>query len=169
MLDPSEQARQRNPIEEFLRYIPGFRGYLEREDRRESDSAARQWLADQLERAKRSLAPLSQTLIVEGQLDALPQVDRLRARLDKRIAQIRGAMRGYSGFLDRVQIDIDALDRVYLHDLDLMQHVDEMVQTIEQLPSRQAQLTDALTDVHNRLDQLDRDWDARDGLLRGME
>ncbi len=168
MLDPSEPTRRHNPIEGFLRYLPGFRGYLEREDRRESDAATRQWLADQLQRAKSTLATLNQTLVDQGQLDLLPQVDRLRARLDKLIARLRGAMRGYSGFLDRVQIDASTLDRVYLHDLDLMQHVDDLVQTIQQLPSPDTQLPNALSDLHARLAQLDRDWDSREETLRGM-
>ncbi len=169
MLDPSESPRQHDPIKGFLRYLPGFRGYLEREDRRESDTATRQWLADQLQRAKSVLTPLNQTLADLGQLDLLPQVDRLRARLDKLIARIRGAMRGYSGFFDRVQIDTDALDRVYLHDLDLMQRVDDLVQTIQQLPSSDLQFPNAFPDLHARLAQLDRDWDTREQILRQME
>lgn len=167
MQDPTDPTRKQTTLEQFLQYVPGFRGYLEREERRESDAEARRWLADQLDRAKRALASQSQTLVAQGQIDALPQVDRLRARLDKLIARIRGAMRGYSGFFDRVQIDADALERIYLHDLDLMQHVDELVHSIEQLP--QDQLPQALADFHPRLDQLDRELDARDQMLQSGE
>jgi hypothetical protein len=169
MLDPREPAGKRNPIEEFLRHLPGFRGYFELEDRRESDALTRKWLADQLDGAKRALNALSQSLVDQGQLDALPQIDRLRGRLDKLIARIRGAMRGYSGFFDRVQIDADTLERVYFYDLDLMQNVDAWVQAAGQLPASQAQWTDALADLRNRLEQLDRQWDGRDELFRNMK
>ena len=144
----------------------GFRGYWSGKNAGKA-TEARRWLADQLDRAKRGSLTQSQTLVAQGQIDALPQVDRLRARLDKLIARIRGAMRGYSGFFDRVQIDADALERIYLHDLDLMQHVDELVHSIEQLP--QDQLPQALADFHPRLDQLDRELDARDQMLQSGE
>lgn len=169
MQEPSRHARKRNPIEEFLRYIPGFQGYLEREYRRESDELARQWLAEQLERSKRVLGKLSQSLVDQGQIDILPRIDRLRGQLDKLIARIRGAMQGYSGFFDLVQVDADMLDRIYLYDLDLMEQVDAIVKAVEQLPSRQDHLADGLADVHSLLDKLDRQWDQRDDTLRGLE
>ena len=100
MLDPSEHAEDRNFIETILRYIPGFRGYLEKEYRRESDELQRDWLADQLTRSKRAIGDLSRPLADAGQIDILPEIDRLRGRLDKLIARIRGAMQGYSGFFD---------------------------------------------------------------------
>ena len=37
MKDASEHAKDRNWIEDILRVVPGFRGYLEKEYRRESD------------------------------------------------------------------------------------------------------------------------------------
>ena len=44
---------------------------------------------------------------VPGQffIDLLPQIDRLRSRLDKFIWQLRSAMQGYTGFFDLVRGD----------------------------------------------------------------
>ena len=135
MSEPKEHAEQRNLIETILRHVPGFRGYLEKEYRRDSDELARQWLADRLERSKRAIDDLTRPLADAGQIDALPQVDRLRGRLDKLIARIRGAMQGYSGFFDLVRVQEDLLDRIYQHDVQLMRQVDALGNAVEQLPA----------------------------------
>ena len=95
MPEPEDHAAKRNLIESVLRYIPGFRGYLEKEYRRESDELQRDWLADRLQRAKRAVDELSRPLADAGNIDLLPKIDRMRGSLDKLIARIRGAMQGY--------------------------------------------------------------------------
>jgi hypothetical protein len=169
MQDPSRHARKRNAIEDVLRHLPGFQGYLEKEYRRESDELTRQRLADQLSRSKQALEGLSRRLADKAQLDDLPRIDRLRGVLDRLIARIRGAMQGYSGFFDLVQIDEDALDRIYLFDLDLISQGEAIVQAVEQLPTGQGDLADTLTEVRSRLEQFDRLWDQRDDMLRGLD
>ena len=131
MPEPKEHMEDRNWIESILRYIPGFRGYLEKENRRESDDLQRDWLADRLQRSKRALDDLGRMLADAAQIDVLPQVDRLRGRIDKLIGRIRGAMQGYSGFFDLVRVREDLLDRVYEHDVALMKQVDLLAADIE--------------------------------------
>jgi hypothetical protein len=169
MLDPREHAKDRNCVETILRYIPGFRGYLEKEYRRESDELQRNWLADRLQRSKRAIDDLSRGLADAAQLDALPQLDRLRGRLDKLIARIRGAMQGYSGFFDLVRVDVQLLDRVYEHDVDLVQAVDQLAQAVEQLPAQQDKLAAALPDAMSKVDEIAGQWDVREGILKGLE
>ncbi len=41
MFEPERHAEKRNFVESILRHIPGFRGYLEKEYRRDSDYLAR--------------------------------------------------------------------------------------------------------------------------------
>src|SRR5262245_518811 len=53
--DPSRHAESRNWIESLARHIPGFKGYLEKEYRRDSDHLARTWIADQLQKSKTAL------------------------------------------------------------------------------------------------------------------
>ncbi len=53
MNDGMERARERrNILEELGSKIPGFSGYLERELRRDVDKIQRDWLADQVDRAR---------------------------------------------------------------------------------------------------------------------
>ena len=108
MPEPRQHTEHRNALESLLRHIPGFRGYLEKEYRRDSDALQRTWLSDRLQQAKRSLDTVSSQLADAGRLDLLTQYDRLRAKLDKLIARIRGAWQGYSGIFDLVRIDESA-------------------------------------------------------------
>jgi hypothetical protein len=169
MPEPSEHAEHRNLIESVLRYIPGFRGYLEKEYRRESDELQRTWLADRLQRSKRAIDQLARPLADAGQIDALPQIDRLRGRLDKLIFRIRAAMQGYSGFFDLVRVREDLLDRVYEHDVALMHDVDALAGAVEELPGRPDQIAATVPDLFDRIDGLERQWDVREDMLKGLE
>ena len=169
MPEPSEHAKHRNLIESVLRYIPGFRGYLEKEYRRESDELQRQWLADRLQRSKRAIDQLTRPLADAGQIDALPQIDRLRGRLDKLIFRIQGAMQGYSGFFDLVRVREDVLDRVYEHDVALMHDVDALARAVEELPGRPEQIAATVPDLFGRIDKLESQWDLREDMLKGLE
>jgi hypothetical protein len=169
MPEPRDHTEYRGFIETILRYIPGFRGYLEKEYRRESDDLQRDWLADRLQRSKRAIDDLTRPLADAGQIDLLPQVDRVRGRLDKLIGRIRGAVQGYSGFFDLVQVDEELLDRVYQQDVALMQQLDALAEAVESLPDQQEKLSALLPDLLRQTDDLDRLWDVREDMLKGLE
>src|SRR5262245_45757160 len=117
MAEPKSHAQSRPWLEDLLRRVPGFRGYLEKEYRRESDALQRETLADRLMRSKRGLDDYARRLVDAGQISDVSQCDRLRSKLDRLIGRLRGAMQGYSGMFDLVQIDEKVLDRVYEHDV----------------------------------------------------
>lgn len=165
MPDPIHHAAHRGTIESILRKVPGFRGYLEKEYRRESDALQREWLAERLQRSKRGLDALARALVDAGQIDAVPQCDKLRARLDKLIGRIRGAMQGYSGFFDLVQVEENLLDRVYRFDTGLMEQVDAAATAVEKLD---AEGTQALSATIKLIEDLDKKWDERVDLLKGL-
>ena len=169
MPEPRDHTENRGIIETVLRYIPGFRGYLEKEYRRESDDLQRDWLADRLQRSKRAIDELTRPLADAGQIDLLPQVDRVRGRLDRLIGRIRGAVQGYSGFFDLVEVDEELLGRVYGHDVALMQQVDALAEAVESLPDQPEKLAALLGDFLRRTDELERLWDVREDMLKGLE
>ena len=88
MPDAQRHMQNRNWFETILHYIPGFRGYLQKENRRESDELQRNWLAARLQSSKRGLNDYARDLTESGNLDALSHVERVRQRLDKLINRI---------------------------------------------------------------------------------
>jgi hypothetical protein len=171
MPEPREHLRERNWLETLLHKIPGFRGYLDKENRRESDALARQWLADRLQRSKRALDDHTRAFADRGQIAQLPQYDRLRGRVDKLIGRIRGAMHGYSGVFDLVRVDEALLDRVYEHDVILMERVENVASSVENLKASPGESDAAalLDSVSKELDEVERAWDRREDLLKGLE
>ena len=169
MPEPKDHAEKRNFLETILRHIPGFRGYLEKEYRRESDELQREWLADRLQRSKRAIDDAARPLVDAGQIDLLPQVDRLRSRLDKVIWRIRSAMQGYSGVFDLVRIREPELDRVYEHDVGLIEQVDGLATKIERLPAEPEQLGASLPELLREIDDIEDQWDQREDILKGLE
>ena len=169
MPEPKRHAENRNWVESIFRRIPGFRGYLEKEYRRESDELQRTWLVDRLERSKRGLNDRARALASAAQLDALPQLEQLRSRLDRLIGRIRGAMQGYSGFFSLVQVDEAVLDRLYEFDVALMEQVSHLADDIEALAVKTEPIETLLPPLTAGVESLEDAWDRREDILKGLE
>lgn len=169
MPEPKKHYERRGIIETVLRYIPGFRGYLEKEYRRESDELQREWLADRLQRAKRGLDEYTRRLADAAEIDALPLCERLRGKLDKIIGRIRGAMQGYSGFFDLVEVDEARLDQVYQHDVDMMEQVSALAERIEALSGEAKPPAEVVPELMGTVEEIEQRWDAREDILKGLE
>ncbi|MFO0906661.1 MAG: hypothetical protein U0939_26895 [Pirellulales bacterium] len=169
MVDPSRHANDRNLIESILRYIPGFRGYLEQEYRRESDYLLRTWLADRLQASKKGLDEYLQTLVAALKLDDLPAFERVRAKLDGLIGKIRSAERGYSALFAFVRVREDELDRVYLLDKGLVDDVEAVAAALEKLAGAETSPAAAATALARQIDELDKLFGQRSELLRGLD
>lgn len=167
MVDPSRHADSRNLVETILRYIPGFKGYLEKEYRRESDHLARTHLCDQLRKCKSKLDNYQRALVESAQLDELPKCERLRTRIDTLESRIRGAVRGYSGFFDFVRVNEAVLDKVYDHDMALLGDVAALLEATDQLS-----VTDTgkvnVDDLLQQVEDLHARFAGRSALLEGL-
>jgi len=169
MPEPREHAKNRGWIESVLRRLPGFKGYLEKEYRRDSDALQRSWLADRLQRTKPALDVYGRTLVDAKKLDLLPQLDRFKSRLDKSIGRIRGAMQGYSGFFDLVEVNETLLERVYEQDVKTMDAVDTLATSIEKLSQATADTPAPFPQLGDQLAQVDQAIDHRQDMLKGLE
>jgi hypothetical protein len=169
MPEPKSHAEHRPAVEQLLRRIPGFRGYLEKAYRRESDALQRQLLAERLEHAKAALTAYSRQLVDAGQLAVLPQADRVRAQLDKLIGRIRGAMQGYSGVFDLVQVKEALLDRIYENDVAMLDKVDAVAAAFDGLSANASPAGEVIAKLSTQVGELDHAWDHRADLLRGLE
>jgi hypothetical protein len=168
VVDPSRHADSRNLVESILRYIPGFKGYLEKEYRRDSDYLARTHLGDQLRKCKSQLDHYQRALVESAALDELPKCERLRTRVDTLESRIRGAVRGYSGFFDFVRVNEAVLDDVYDHDMALLTDVATLLEATGQLSTTDtANVT--VDDLLQQVEDLHSKFDGRTALLEGLD
>jgi len=168
MIDPKQHSENRGLLESVLRYIPGFRGYLEKDYRQESDFLVRKWMADRLQRSKQALDDFMLQLINAGRLDRLTDGERAKNRLDRLILKMRSAVRGYSGFFDFVQVDVALLDRVYEHDMAMVQNIEKLATAIEQLSAEPDPAEASLAEILLQIDAVERQFQNRDELLKGV-
>jgi hypothetical protein len=158
-----------NALERLANAIPGFKGYRERELRRDADHQQREHLASRLEANKRALDELADQATRGGALDAINDVETARKRLDRVAARVRYAERGYSGFFDAVKVDETVLGRIYQFDLSLLEGV-EAVRTAAEAAraAGPAAARPALQAVAAAVDALDARLNDRDAILRGI-
>jgi len=168
-MDLVEKIRgDQNFLERIASAIPGFKGYREKERRREADRIGREHMASRLEGAKKSLDTLSANASRVGALDAINDVETARKRLDKVAARMRYADRGYAGFFDAIKIDEAVLERVYRFDLALLTGVEEARAAAEAAEAAAGGVGPALAGLVESLDALDAALDEREQILTGV-
>ncbi|MBI2477997.1 MAG: hypothetical protein HYV60_04930 [Planctomycetia bacterium] len=168
MTDPSKHSDARGVVESILRKIPGFRGYLEKEYRRESDHLARMWLADRLDACKAGVGRYQRNLLDARKIDYLDDCVRVRTRLDTLASRVRGAMRGYSGLFGFVRVDEDLLDQVYDLDLDLVDKAEGLLKAVDELLVPEKDPGVSIPEFLKRVEELHCQFDRRSELLQGL-
>ena len=132
--------RQRNGFERMLHWIPGFKGYYERELRRDSDRLQREFIVEKLRDVKIGLNDIVRAVSRQKQPALLTVYDEFSRLLERSINEIRYADRGYSGFFDLIKIREAELDAVYQIDAELAEAVIRFGESFKGLA---AQPTDA--------------------------
>lgn len=168
MIDPSKHAEHRGWIESVLNHVPGFKGYLDKELRRESDALVRTHLAERLQAGKRGINQYQRTLLEAGKIDDLPALERAISTTDTLINRITGDVRGYSGFFDFVKIDEAVLDRIYEHDLRLVTDVDVFVKQTEALMPERDEPRSVAAQLQTQLDAFSERYGMRTKILTGL-
>ncbi|MEI6613336.1 MAG: hypothetical protein WCL37_00420 [Chrysiogenales bacterium] len=120
-MDMQEKAREKmNWFERVLHKIPGFKGYCEREFRRDADRLQREFIVQQLQEVMKSLNFIIQAVSRQKNLELLTEYDLFTKSLQKTINEIRYADQGYSGFFDLIKIKEVELDSVYKLDSEMV-------------------------------------------------
>jgi hypothetical protein len=164
------QMRLSERIEAFL---PGFRGYKEKELRRESDKLLRNHIYMKLTHDKDNFRNIFQRVSDRRYLDILPDMDRLSAKLDRVSEKVNHASYGYSGFFDAVKVKEDALDRMITFDNQLIDEVDALTAAIDALKAQlvagdYTNLKDKVQAVTDKLEALESEFDRRQEVIMGV-
>ncbi len=127
--------KQMRLSERIVAAIPGFRGYKEKELRRESDKLIRDHLYRKLSEAKGNLKDVFQKLSDRRLFEVLTDLDRLVAKFDRVAAKIDHASYGYAGFFNIVKVEEAGLDRMIDFDKQLVDDVEKIVNEVEAFKS----------------------------------
>jgi len=145
---------KKNFFEKLGIFIPGYKGYAEREGRRETDKLLRDKLAQTLSHEKNVLDEIMLTLTSSQRLSVLNEVDRAKKKLEKVVDRLKFASYGASGFFDVVQIKEGELDKLYQFDLSLAESVSQIGADIENTKKALSKTDDEIKQTANRLSDM---------------
>lgn len=118
-------------IKKLLAKIPGFKGYIERGDRRMSDKLLRDKVADEFETLYQRVSGLQRDLISQGEIGYIDDLEAAALKLRQFIDRVRTASYGYAGLFDAIKIKQDELDQVYKYDYALLALSEEVSAAID--------------------------------------
>ncbi len=163
MTDGFEAAKTgRNALERLGAMIPGYRGFQDRELRRDVDKLQREHLAAELGRLKATLRDRARDFTEGGHLAALSGFDRLDRELDGLSQAIRFSDYGATGLFDAVKIGEPQLAQLYQFDLSVLQDLADVESGIGALPTPSGDdPAAALEALRNRVRALADKWKGR--------
>ncbi len=115
--------------------IPGYRGYKEKELRREADKLLRLELAGKLTDQRKRLSELQVQLVNQAQILYVDDLDRAVTKLQLLIDRITTASYGYAGLFDAVKVKEEQLDALYEFDNQMLDSVDEIAEEVDHVSS----------------------------------
>lgn len=165
-----EAARaQRNILERLGEKIPGFRGFQDRELRRDVDKLQREHLAGEIGRLKTTLRDRARAYTDAGQIALLGPFDRLDRQLDGLSQSVRFADYGATGLFDAVKIGEAELQRLYEFDLSLLDDVAALRTEAGAVPGpSQGDAAAALGQLEQRARAVEEKWRGREQVISNV-
>jgi predicted translin family RNA/ssDNA-binding protein len=159
--------------ERIVAALPGFRGYKEKELRRESDRLIRNHIFQRLTTARKDLKEAFQKLSDSKMQEVLTDMDRFIMRFDRVAQKINHASYGYAGFFNIVKVEEDKLDKMIEFDNGLLDHAEKLVAEADAFKKEVAKQNFEKTRGHldnleSTLEELEETFDGRDEVVKGV-
>ena len=165
---------ERSLLEKIMGYIPIYRGYKEKELRRESDRLVRTEAVNRLKTAKTAFRRTfaNPTVVQKLAGDDTYRYEALTSRIDRVTQRIDRAVAGYAGMFDAIKVKEDKLDSVIQHDLSLIENAESIKVDVEKATHIVVGTEDwrtAMDMLISKIEEFDRLIDERSNILRGLQ
>jgi hypothetical protein len=111
--------------------IPGFKGYIERQTRRDADKLVRTTLFNRFRELEDNVSALQRDCLSSGDIEDVGKIEATAIKLRTFADRVRTARRGYSGLFSAVKVNEDDLTRLYEYDAAMLDLVDKMKSAID--------------------------------------
>jgi len=141
---------QQDPFKKLMSYIPGFSGYIDRQNRRDADKILRDTVARRFEEQWKRASQLQSDMVSSGMIAYVDDMEKAAIQLRTFIDKITTAPRGYAGMFDAVKINEKELEAVYQFDaafFDLADQVGRGLDNVEASLADEAALPAAIRNV----------------------
>ena len=141
---------QQDPFKKLASYIPGFGGYVNRQNRRDADKLLRDTVARRFEEQWKRTSQIQTDMVSNAQIAYVDDMEKAAIQLRTFIDKITTAPRGYSGMFDAVKINEKELESIYQFDaafFDLAEQVGRGLDNVEASLGDEAALPAAIRNV----------------------
>ncbi len=148
--------------------VPGYNGYRDKENRRESDKRIREHIAARLGQLAVQVERVGADLADKRDIMAVGPVDAAAKSIRFLQNQIATATYGYGGLNSDRDVDANALDQISQFDSDLLERVETLSPIVAQLSAAtdQAGRESALDAIHNGVDGIQTRFDERTNVVQ---
>ena len=122
---------QMDVFKKLASYLPGFKGYVERQNRRAADKLLRESIADRFEELWKRTSNIQTDMVNEGMIELMDDMEQAAIKLRTFADKIRTATYGYSGFFDAVKINENELAQLYQFDLAFFDVADQIGRALD--------------------------------------
>lgn len=120
-------------FKKILGKVPGFSGYIERDNRRAADKVLRETIANRFEAIWGRISAFQRDLVSQGEIKWVDDVEAAQIKLRQFIDRIRTTTYGYSGLFDAVKINEKELALIYAYDEAMLSLVDVMDRAVSNM------------------------------------
>jgi len=122
---------QQDPFKRLGSLIPGFKGYIERQNRRDADKLLRDTVARRFDEQWKRISQLQVDMVSQGMISYVDDMERASLQLRTFIDKISTAPRGYSGLFDAVKINEKELEAIYQYDAAFFELAEQVGRAID--------------------------------------
>ena len=169
----AEAKKQMRLGERIVAAIPGFRGYKEKELRRESDKLIRNHIHLKLSESKDDLRTVFQKLSDRRYFDIITDMDRLMAKVERITEKVNHASYGYSGFFNIVKVREENLDRMIDFDNKLVDEAEGLADEVDAFKAEIAKgetknADERIQNITDKIEAFEEAFDKRAEVILGV-
>jgi hypothetical protein len=141
---------QMDPLTTLISLVPGFSGYVKRENRRAADKLVREAVANRFEELWKRISNVQSDLVAAGKIEHVDDLEKAGIQVRTFTDKIRRAARGYAGVFDAVKINEEELAQLYTFDLaffDLAKEIGRGIDNVEASTGDEAALPAAIRHI----------------------
>ena len=126
--------RKKNIFDKIGSLIPGYKGYAEREGRRNCDKILREGIVTKLTEAEKILYEKMSEALKQKDKELMKTIEETRKEVNTFSSRVKFAPHGATAFFTDGQIREDELFSIYQIDLDLAESVENLRNNVSTLP-----------------------------------
>jgi hypothetical protein len=161
-----------DPFKKLASYIPGFGGYVERQNRRDADKLLRDTVARRFEDQWKRASQIQEEMVSNGMIAYVDDMEKAAIQMRTFIDRISTAPRGYSGVFDAVKINEKELEAIYQFDaafFDLADQVTRANDNVEASMGDEAALPAAIRNLTTLARLANQTYDKRSEAVTGSK